>query len=203
MSPVIVSIEPAGKRQRVCLDDGTDFLLYQREVDKYALKEGEALPDGPYRILLGEIFFPRAIKRAMHLLEARDYTEVQLRKKLAASGYPDAAVCHALEYVRQLHYLDDGRLAANYVRCHQENRSRRRIAQDLMRRGIDRELIEETLDAEYTASEEDQIRKLLDKRGYNSALADRSEKGKLYRFLAYRGFSSASIMRALQKADES
>ena len=203
MSRLIESIEPEGKRQRVCLDDGTDFLLYQAEVSQYALKAGEELSEDQYHILLSEIFFPRAAKRAMRLLEVRDYAEKRLRQKLETSGYPQEAVDYAIEYVSCFHYLDDRRMAAAYVHAHQENKSRRRIALDLTRRGIDRDLIEQTLDAEYTASEEDQIRSLLHKKGYDPTASDPRERGKLYRFLAYRGFSAASIMKALQKSDES
>ena len=204
MSFVIISIEPVGnRRQRVCLDQGTDFLLYRGEVGKYGLKQGEVLSEDQYQFLVREVLSPRAVGKAMQLLEQRDYSEKGLRDKLMAASYPEEAVCRAIEYVKQTGYLDDSRLAASYVCCQQEKKSKRRIGRDLLRKGFDRDLIDQVLDREYEASEDEQIRALLRKKHYVAAHADQKEKGRLYRFLAYRGFSSAAIMKALQEMDDS
>ena len=95
------------------------------------------------------------------------------------------------------HYIDDERYARTYVRTYQDSRTVRRITQDLMQKGIDKNTIALAVDEEYTESEEEQIKKLLVKKKYDASLADGKEKDKMYRFLMQRGFKTSDISRAL------
>ena len=194
----ITAIQPTKNyKRKVCLSDGTDFVLYKREVDTFGLCEDMELTEKVCHELMEQVFIPRAKRRAMHLLERMDRSEAQLRGKLTESGYPAEAVDAAIEYVASYHYVDDERLARSHIRFYQESRSRMRIAQDLMKKGIDRDVIERCLDEEYVVSQVDLIRQLMEKRHYNPNQATREEKAKMYRFLAQRGFSSGDINRAM------
>ncbi len=188
-------------RIRVCLDNGTDFCLYKKEVDAYQLKEGMDLTEDDYQKILEEVLIPRATKRAMHLLEQMDRTEAGLRSKLSDSGYPIEAIDAAVSYVASFHYIDDERYCRAYIRTYQATRSKMRITTDLMQKGLDRELIRACLDEEYSDSEEELMRTLLRKKGYDAASSDRKMREKMYRFLASRGFSSSDIMRVLKDTE--
>lgn len=198
----ITSIEHfSGKRKRkykVRLDTGTDFQLYEKELNRYNLTENEELPVALYEELLRDVFCPRAKKRALHLLEKQDRTVSDLRRKLKQSGYPPEAIEEALAYVASYHYTDDLRYATSFVRFHQETKSKRRIRQDLMTKGIDKDTIEKAME-DYTACEADQIRNLLRKKSYNPTEADRAKKDKLFRFLLGRGYDMEDITQALQE----
>lgn len=197
-SAEIVSIETLSKgKRKVCLSNGADFVLYAKEVARYALAQGDVLSEAQYQAILTETLLPRARKRALYLLEKTDRSEKQLRQKLQESGYPPEAVEDALSYVRSYHYLDDERLARSYIRFHQESRSRLRICRDLLAKGISKDLIDRCMEEEYDASEMELILALLKKKNYDPASAGREEKAKMYRFLAQRGFRTADIGRAL------
>ena len=194
----ITAIQPTKNyKRKVCLSDGTDFVLYKREVDDFRLCEDMEMTEELYHTLMVQVLIPRAKRRAMHLLERMDRSEAQLRGKLAEGGYPQEAVDAAVDYVASYHYVDDERLARSHIRFYQESRSRLRIAQDLMRKGISRDVIDLCLEEEYTISQVDLIRGLMEKRHYDTSAATREEKAKLYRFLAQRGFSSGDINRAM------
>ena len=194
----ITAIQPTKNyKRKVCLSDGTDFVLYKREVDDFRLCEDMEMTEELYHTLMVQVLIPRAKRRAMHLLERMDRSEAQLRGKLAEGGYPQEAVDAAVDYVASYHYVDDERLARSHIRFYQESRSRLRIAQDLMRKGISRDVIDLCLEEEYTISQVDLIRGLMEKRHYDASAATREEKAKLYRFLAQRGFSSGDINRAM------
>ena len=184
-------------KRKVCLSDGTDFVLYKREVETFGLREDMEMTEDIYASLMEQVFIPRARRRAMHLLERMDRSEAQLRCKLKENGYPQEAIDAAIDYVASYHYIDDERLAKAHIRFYQESRSRVRITQDLMKKGISRDVIERCLEEEYTASQVDMIRFLMEKRHYHPSEATREEKAKMYRFLAQRGFSSGDINRAL------
>ncbi len=187
------------KKSKVRLQGGEDLCLYAKEIRRLGLKAGEELSEEVYEDIMAMILIPRAKKRAMHLLEKQDRTRANLAQKLRESGYPTRAVEEAVTYVESYHYIDDARYAENYIRYHQEEKSRRRIFEDLYKKGISKDVIENALEAEYTASEEDQILELLKKKHYNLETADLKEKSKIYRFLLGRGFSYQTIDRILSK----
>ena len=155
------------KKSKVRLQGGEDLCLYNKEIHRLGLQPGEDLSEEVYEDIMTMILIPRAKKRAMHLLEKQDRTKANLTGKLRESGYPGRAVEEAVSYVESYHYIDDGRYARNYIRYHQEGKSRRRIFEDLYKKGIAKDVIEQALEEEYSASEEDQILALLEKKHYD------------------------------------
>ena len=85
----IVSIEPLNRRKsRVLTDEGPAFALYNGELEAYGLTLDGELDGETYERLLREILCPRAKKRMLHLLEASDRTEAELRRRLREGGFP-------------------------------------------------------------------------------------------------------------------
>ena len=185
-------------RLRVCTREGADFVLYAKEARQFELEEGKEIASYVYSRLLEEIFIPRAKKRAMHILERMDQTTSQLRDKLMRSGYPREAVESAVSYVESFHYLDDERYARNFIRFYQQDRSRMRLMRDLQQRGIDKELIARCLEEEFEIAEEEQIRRILRKKGYTDEKISRKERDKICRFLMGRGYRSGDIRKVLE-----
>ena len=186
------------KKVRISIDGGTDIVLYKKEAARYGMEVGAEIMDGVWEQLIQEVFIPRARARAMHLLEKQDRTRAGLKKKLREGGYPDEAIDKAISYVESYHYIDDARHAASYVRYHQYGKSRRRIEMDLKAKGVSAETIERAIETEFTASEEDMIRRTLEKRHYDHETADVRERQRMYRFLVGRGFAYEDIDRVLR-----
>ncbi|MCR4567098.1 MAG: regulatory protein RecX [Pseudobutyrivibrio sp.] len=184
-------------RAKICLAGGTDFVLYKKEYESYGIVEGGELSETDYDSIRRDILIPRCKKRALHLLEKQDRSEKNLRDKLKDGGYPLDVIDIAIDYINDYGYLDDARMAASHVRFYQDSRSRARIKQDLLGKGISSDVIERVLEEEYTADETELITKLLIKKHYDKETATYEDKAKMYRFLSGRGFSSDSIKRSL------
>lgn len=93
-------------------------------------------------------------------------------------------------------YLDDGEYAARYIERNQRKKSRKQMVFELRQKGID----EETLNAafeENPVDEEEQILRLLEKKGYRGEEAEREEKQKISAYLARKGFAYEAIQRAM------
>ncbi len=90
-----------------------------------------------------------AKKRALALLEKMDRTEQGLYRKLAESEYPEELILDAIEYVKKYHYIDDMRYARNYISYRQGSKSRRRLQQELMQKGVPKEITEQALEEIY------------------------------------------------------
>lgn len=200
--PYICEIKPLEKgKSALILDNGEELILYRSELRALSLSGQKELPEELYRKIMDEIIGLRAKKRAMHLLERMDLTEKQLYDKLLQSGYPQECIDNAILYVKKYHYIDDRRYASNYIRCYQDRKSRLRMQQDLLRKGVSRALIEEVLEEEFQADERIQIRSLLEKRGFDATECDEKERQRCYQFLMRRGFKSSDILKVMRDSD--
>ena len=188
-------------RSRVYIEEGFAFVLYKGELRSYRIVVGEELAPEDYETIMGQVLPKRAKLRAMNLLKSREYTTKQLHDKLKDGGYPERIISEALAYVESFHYTDDLRYAVAYITGHASTRSRRRIEQDLLNKGIDQDTLgrawQEWEAQGGTQDEQVMIRELLRKRGYDPETADRKEIQRQGAFLMRRGFSGESVRKAL------
>ncbi|MCH5345183.1 MAG: regulatory protein RecX [Acetatifactor sp.] len=199
----VTQIEALSKtRSKIYIEGEFAFVLYRGELRLYHVREGEEISEQDYRAILDEVLPKRAKLRAMNLLQKREYTVEELRRKLRQGCYPPEVIEEALSYVASYRYTDDMRYAEDYITVHAEDRSRRRIEQDLMAKGISKDTIEKAWqvwqDKGGVWDEQEQIWNLLRKRNYDPAGADQKERQKTYAFLMRKGFSTETIHRVLR-----
>lgn len=196
---IITQMDSFGKdKLLITLDEEISFCLYQKEVHHLQLEPGAELTDTLYQEIRKEILIPRARKRTMYLLEKMDRTEAQLREKLRQGRYPEDIIENAIAYVKGFHYVDDLRYAESYVRCYSQSKSRRRLYQELVGKGVPRDLIEQALEEEYeTEDESAKIVRWLEKKHYSAEEADPKQRQRMYQFLLRKGFRSGDILRLL------
>ena len=199
----VTGIEQLGRgRYCVFLDGEAAFTLYKGELKSYGIKQDCELSEESYELIMSVALTKRARLRAMNLLMKKSYTSMQLQKKFAASGYPEAIITDALEYVISFGYVDDEAYARDYIRCHLDDKSMRRIKYDLMNKGVSQDIIEEALcEAAMSGDgvdEEGQICKLLKKRGYNCCTASYEERQKACAYLVRKGYSTELVMNIVR-----
>lgn len=195
----VTNIVPLEKgKVKIIFDNAQDFVLYQSELRQLALEEQMELEEDAYQQIYYDVVGKRVTKRAMHLLEKMDRTEEQLRKKLTESDYPQELVERAITYVKSYHYIDDERYAHTFARLNQDRKSKARIRQDLLSRGIARHLIDDAL-LEIETDQESLIEKLLEKKQYDPDTATMKDAQKMYQFLMRRGFLHTEIMHVLHR----
>lgn len=197
--------ELSASRSKVYIDGEFAFVLYKGELRSYHLGVGEEIAQKDYNEIMEEVLPKRAKLRAMNLLTKREYTEKQLRDKLRTGFYPRRIIEEALAYVAGFHYTDDLRYACDYITGHENVRSRRRIEQDLLGKGIERATLEQAWarweELGGSQDEDSMIRTLLEKRGYDAENAEIRERQKTYAFLVRKGFSGEAIRRVLKAED--
>lgn len=199
----VTKIEGLGKsRCKVYLEQEFAFVLYKGELRLYHVREGQELPEGDYRAIMVDVLPKRAKLRAMNLLTHREYTTAQLRAKLEQGFYPESVVDEAIAYVASFRYTDDVRYALDYIVCHEDSRSRRRIEQDLKRKGVSDDALraawQKWEDQGGAQDEGRMIRELLEKRHFDFRHAELGELRKQAAFLMRRGFSGESVRKALR-----
>ena len=139
---------------------------------------------------------------ALALLEFRDRTERELRQKLKEREYSAEEINETVLFLKEYRYLDDEAYADRYIRSCAARKSRRQIRADLERKGVSREIIDLQLQ-EKTVDEDSQIRKLLEKKGYEPGKRmEPAEYRRLMGVLGRRGFSGEAIRRVTESMRE-
>jgi regulatory protein len=101
------------------------------------------------------------------------------------------------------HYLDDRAFASTYTRLRQENQSfgKRRVQQELTRKGVQADLVASTLETAYAqVSEEELVRRYVARKRIQKP-QDEKETARLVRRLVAAGFSFAIISTLLKSWD--
>ena len=198
-------LQPGKKSQKyvVSLEGDKYIVLYRGDLSKYSIREKEELSEDAYEEIINHLLPKRAESRLLHLLEKKDYTEQQLRQKLHEGGYPESAIDAAIMTMKEYNYINDERYANRYIQFQIEKKTKLQLTQELIRKGIRKELITEAfqhLEEEGTIGDEMELAvKLLEKRHYSYDVADTKEYAKQYNYLQRKGFSVSTIQKALNK----
>lgn len=197
--------EVTNSRSKIYIDDAFAFVLYKGELRHYKIREGEVITQDVVNEILQTVLPKRAKLRGMSLLKSRPYTEKQMYDKLKQGFYPEQVIHEAIEYLMSFGYIDDVQYARNYVDYHSNVKSRRRLEQDLMQKGISKQEIQKAFQNwEKEGGEVDesaQIQTWIRKKKYDVHTADLKEKQRMAAFLFRKGFDAGSIQKALKCED--
>lgn len=140
---------------------------------------------------------------ALDILGRRENTRAQLRRKLLQRKFSPEDIDRTLDELTAAGFLDDARAAKTFARhaSHIKGQGRMRIARELAMKGVDPELVAQTLDAQIDPDEEaERLRAALAKRARGRDLRDRKESGKVWQALVRQGFSPDAVSKALREA---
>lgn len=198
----VTSIVPLDKqRSKVFLDEEQVFVLYRGERKRYQIEEGNELSEEQYNRILEEILLKRGKERALYYLKDRDRTEYEIRKKLKEGFYPQQVVDQIINFLTEYHFLDDLDLGRRYIETYGNQRSRKRLEFDLLKKGLKQEQIRMLLE-DCEVCEDRQIRAFLQKKGYMPESTTPKDKAKLVAALARKGFSFDAVYRNLGVSQE-
>jgi len=143
-------------------------------------------------------------ERALDMLEARARAVTELRRLLIKKGEPPEDVDAAIERLRTTGLLDDANFARQLTRSKAlgGGHSRRRIQQELAKRGVARDVSNEAIEEVFEDEGIDEAatiervarKKLRTLGGVDLA----TQKRRLFGFLARRGYNSDAIARVLR-----
>jgi regulatory protein len=138
---------------------------------------------------------------ALDILGRRENTRAQLRRKLLQRKFDPADIERTLDDLTAAGFLDDARAAKTFAR-HASNikgQGRMRIARELAVKGVDPELVAQTLDAQIDPTEEaERLQAALEKKARGRDLGDRKESGKVWQSLVRLGFAPDAVSKALR-----
>lgn len=143
----------------------------------------------------------RAFNKAADLLSRRDHSEKELIIKLKQKGFQDEAA-DAVEKLKYYGYVDDSRFAQSFAKELQRVKKygKRRIEQELYKKGISKDIISEALES--LVFEESELVDLIEKK-YKRYLTDEKGRQKTVAALMRKGYSYGEIKDALNALSNS
>lgn len=187
--------------QQFCmkLDDGRELLLDKQTVEDSPWQEGREISEEQLEALVLASQTRRAREYALYLLSLRDYSEVELRRKLREKGYREQAVETAAR-LAELGLVNDEVYARRLARdCRlRKLYARRRTVQELCTRGIARETAEiavDDVDAAENLTDLQQALALLEKKRYNISNTEK-ERQRGVALLQRYGYDSGVVREA-------
>jgi regulatory protein len=142
---------------------------------------------------------------AIKALGRRMRSESELRRLMKARVVPDAggeaAIAAVLGRLKEHGYLNDAAFAETYARLRQENekQGQRRVRNDLQQKGVNSELITETLDARYGQIDEETLARQHLERKRIRKPENPKETARVMRRLVTAGFSTRVIYKILRQ----
>jgi regulatory protein len=203
--PLITGIVPAPRpagRFSVLVDGREIAVLTLEAIERLRLAVGTPFDGLEERVELERLRL-HAYDRALNMLAFRARSSSELARSLQRKGEERPYVDWALERLKEQGLLDDAAFARSFARSRvvDGKQSRRRVQQDLARKGVARSLSDEAIDTvlkeeavdQHAIVEEAARKKLRSLAGLEPAV----QRRRLYGFLARRGYELDDIRSVL------
>lgn len=150
---------------------------------------------------------PEVLARAIVLrkLTMAPRTRAELEQALRQKDVPPETSDQVLDRFAEVGLVDDAKLAASFADARRERSgwSRRAIARKLRDRGVDREVVDETLESVSAEEELDTATQFVRSRWRRVAnLEPQVRKRRLMAALSRRGYSTGSILEAMRVVEQ-
>ncbi|MBV6522705.1 MAG: Regulatory protein RecX [Gemmatimonadaceae bacterium] len=188
--------------------DGRELgLLSAGALSELGLRGGDALDARSSDALRDAVATQAVFDKAVELLRARQRSTRELQRRLVQKGAGRMHVVAAIDRLVALGYLDDAAYAESIVQSQlvEGGSSRRRVQQDLLKRGVERAVVADAIQRAVDENGSDEAATALDlARGRlrtMRSLEAEARRRRLYGFLTRRGYDPdviASVMRALR-----
>ncbi|HCW52970.1 MAG TPA: recombination regulator RecX [Clostridium sp.] len=179
-------------RVNIYLDNEYAFSISMELVYKEGLKSKMEIDVDRLRDIADKEGYLKCKNTALRIVERSFKTEKEMRDKLKEKEYKDDQIEKTIEFLKEYKFINDEAYVNAYVNDKLSSRGRQKIKYDLIRKGIERNLIEEKL-SDIDSDDEKNTALNLAKKKYNSIKKSESDlykiNGKLYRFLMSKGYN--------------
>ena len=189
-------------RYNIFIDGAFAFGLYEDSVLKYGLRTEDELDEKKIKEMRDFDEFGYGKKAAYSFLAYKPRSKKELVKKLKQKKVSDKIIDDIIELLEKQKYLDDKIYAKSYLedKLNSKPIGRRLAKLKLTEKGIDKELIEITIDENYTEDKKFAMaKKLMEKFEKKVRYKDQADKkNKCYRYLISKGFDYETAGRVLK-----
>ncbi|MDO5515934.1 MAG: recombination regulator RecX [Clostridium sp.] len=179
-------------RVNIYLDNEYAFSISMELVYKESLKAKMEIDAERLKDIADKEGYLKCKNTALRIIERSYKTEKEVRDKLKEKEYTDSQIEKSIEFLKEYNFINDDSYAKAYINDKLASRGRQKIKYDLMRKGIDRQIIDEKL-SDIDSDDERNTAMVLAEKKYRSIKKSETDtyklSGKLYRFLISKGYN--------------
>lgn len=189
-----------GSTYRVDFDEGESAYLNLEIISKFNIRAGLDLTLSAWEQIKQESDFRRARERALYLLDRRDYSFVEMFKKLR-QNYDEDLCYRVMQRLVELGAINDRRYAQGLARHYIEVKlfGRRRAFQEMRLKGLTKEVIDIAL-SEYDEGVEERLHTLIEKK-YLRIMTDEKGINRAKNSLVRYGYDYSDINKAFKQIE--
>jgi regulatory protein len=197
VTAITASARAAG-RYDLLVDQAPVARLSIHGIERLKLRIGLAVDVGLAAAIADEATVSRAYDRAMMMLAARGRASGELKRLLVRKGEEPRVAAKVIDRLTAAGFLDDDAFARQFTRSKTSSGiSRRRIEQELGRKGVDRSVAADAVAETFVEEDVDEsaaIERAAEKKLRTLGKVDEpTRRRRLYSYLARRGFDVDAI----------
>lgn len=199
--PIVDLIEKfKGNTYKVELSDGDEFYINFDTVLKFSLAKNMDVSDEEIYEIKRWDNLRKARERALYLLDYRDYSFVELYEKLE-KNYDEDICLEVVQNLAQIGIIDDRRFAERLGEKFVVTKGfgYYRAKQEMLRKGLDRDLVEEVL-GDYQDDTLSRLEELVEKK-YLYKITDEKSLNRVKNALVRQGYSYNDINAVLSEIE--
>jgi len=199
----VTAIEPQKRkagRFNIFVDGSFAFGLDEKILAEVNLKVGQKITQAKIEKLISEYGVAKILAKVLNFLSFRPRSKKEISNYLKKKNLGEKEIDEVLKKLERLKFIDDEEFVKFWIKSRTSGRpkGKRLIFSELIRKGIDRELIEKFL-AESDLDEAELARKALEKKlKIWQKLSSLEFRQKAARFLASRGFDWETIKKVIE-----
>lgn len=192
-----ISLQKKDKnRVNLYLDGVFAMGLNMETVVKNKLKIGDYIEENDLEQIAFESEKITAFEKAVTYIEKALKTRKQVATYLSQKGFTDNVIEYAVDKLCSYKYVDDEEYAVLYVKTYSKKYGYYKIKNDLLLKGVDKELIERALSKMEDSSE---VAFLIAEKYLKNKEKDLKNKQKAYKHLMSKGFTSDESLYAIKQ----
>lgn len=205
MEKVITKIEIQKRnkdRVNIFINGEFAFACGSELVYTHGLKQDKKVDLESLQEIVSEDNYLKCKNSALKIMERGYKTEKEMYDKLVLKGYEERTIARTMEFLKSYNMLNDEAYSRLYIRDKVKTQGKNKIKNELLRKGIHKELLEEKLNEVDSASEYNAAFKLAEKK---YAVIIKTEKDyrkigkKLWDYLLRNGYSGDIIEDIIRK----
>ena len=137
----------------------------------------------------------------LKLITIKDRTEKEIRTKLKEKNFDENTIEEEIEFLSNYGYINDKRYAEHFTAdaINIKKWGKSRIRAELLRRGIERFVIDDAIEEAFAETEDDRLYTEMEKRYKDADFSNMKERTRIFNFYLRRGFSPDEIKGAMNR----
>lgn len=182
----------------IYIDGEYQLFLTYKELKFLKLQENQEITIELLNTIYDEYIYKRARNRAFRLLQRRDMTKKEITIKLQDSRYNEYIISSIINFLEEYNYINDEEYAKKYIAYNKMKKSLKQISVELIRKGIDKEIVKELLE-QTDVCEEDMAYNLLIKKYRNIENVDNKVKNRMLGYIMRKGYNYNIANKVIRK----